>query len=259
MQRVISINLNGNAYQVERRGFAALTAYLDRALAQLAGNPDRAEILADLEQAIADKCQRTLNAHKTVVTARRSAADPPGDGAGRRRAGEAGATAAPGAAGDAARTGPALPKRLYKIREGKVISGVCQGLAAYFDVDVALVRVFFVVLNVLSGLGFLLYILLAFILPTRRNARGTRGRLRPSLQRPGTDRPRQAELRGVRVRPGAPAAVAAAAARVETSVARRALEPGLGAARRARRLRRADGHRHGRDGHRRDRRGRSRS
>ena len=32
-------------------------------------NPDRAEIIADLEQAIADKCRRFLGPHKTVVTA----------------------------------------------------------------------------------------------------------------------------------------------------------------------------------------------
>jgi phage shock protein PspC (stress-responsive transcriptional regulator) len=164
MQRVISINLNGNAYQVDETGFAALTAYLERASAQLAGNPDRAEILADLEQAIADKCRRTLGAHKTVVThdeVRQILEEMgPVDGG----TGEAGATAT-GAGGEAGTTATALPKRIYRISEGKVFSGVCQGLAAYFDVDVVFVRVFFVALNVLSGLGFLLYIVLTFALP----------------------------------------------------------------------------------------------
>src|SRR4029450_6104136 len=42
----------------EEAGYAALLAYLDRAGAALAGNPDRAEILADLEQAIAERCDR---------------------------------------------------------------------------------------------------------------------------------------------------------------------------------------------------------
>jgi hypothetical protein len=69
MQKVVGINLNGRAYHVEDTGFDALTGYLERAGAQLAGNPDRAEILADLEQAIAEKCERTLGPHKTVVTA----------------------------------------------------------------------------------------------------------------------------------------------------------------------------------------------
>src|SRR5215510_12784395 len=69
MQKVITINLNGNAYQLDERGYEMLLAYLDHAEQELAGNPDRAEILADLEQAIADKCLRALGTHKTVVSA----------------------------------------------------------------------------------------------------------------------------------------------------------------------------------------------
>src|SRR5262249_48718950 len=60
MQKVITINLNGNAYQLDEAGYEALVAYLDRAERQLRDNPDRAEILADLEQAIAEKCLRYL-------------------------------------------------------------------------------------------------------------------------------------------------------------------------------------------------------
>ena len=67
MHKVIVINLSGNAYQIDEDGYHALRAYLDRAAAQLAGNPDRTEILLDLEQAIADKCQRFLSPQKTVV------------------------------------------------------------------------------------------------------------------------------------------------------------------------------------------------
>jgi hypothetical protein len=69
MHKVIVINLNGHAYQVDEIGHDALRAYLDRAEAQLRGNPDLAEIMADLEQAIGEKCQRFLNPHKTVVSA----------------------------------------------------------------------------------------------------------------------------------------------------------------------------------------------
>ena len=73
MQKVITINLSGHAYQVEENGYAALVAYLEGANRQLADNPDRAEIVADLEQAIAEKCGRFLGAHKSVVSASSSA------------------------------------------------------------------------------------------------------------------------------------------------------------------------------------------
>ena len=70
MQRVVTINLNGNAYQLDDAAFTALRAYLDEAEVRLKDNPDRAEILADLEQAIAEKCRRFLGPHKTIRAAR---------------------------------------------------------------------------------------------------------------------------------------------------------------------------------------------
>ena len=50
MQRVITINLNGSAYQLDEQGYDALRMYLDHAAAELGGNPDTSEILRDLEQ-----------------------------------------------------------------------------------------------------------------------------------------------------------------------------------------------------------------
>jgi len=69
MQKVISINLNGHAYQLDESAYHVLREYLARAERALADDPDRAEITADLEQAIADKCQKFLGPHKSVVTA----------------------------------------------------------------------------------------------------------------------------------------------------------------------------------------------
>ena len=86
MQKVISINLNGNAYQLdEERLRRAARVPGDARSGQLKDNPDRAEIMADLEQAIADKCQRYLGSHKSVVTAAEVGADHRGDGTGRPR------------------------------------------------------------------------------------------------------------------------------------------------------------------------------
>jgi hypothetical protein len=69
MQKVTVVNLNGNAYQLEEPAYEALQAYLDTAGERLAANPDESEILADIEQAIGDKCSRYLGAQKTVVNA----------------------------------------------------------------------------------------------------------------------------------------------------------------------------------------------
>ena len=70
MNKVITINLNGNAYQLEEDGYEALRAYLETAAQRLGSNPDRDEIIADIEQAIADKFRGVLGPNKTVVVSK---------------------------------------------------------------------------------------------------------------------------------------------------------------------------------------------
>jgi phage shock protein PspC (stress-responsive transcriptional regulator) len=168
MNTVIIINLNGNAFHLEEPGFASLRAYLEQAQAQLKDNPDKAEIMADLEQAIADKCAHFLRPHKNVLTAAEIAevlkemgpvqSDNGADAA-------AAASTAPNQ--DTKSNAPAgAPKRLYQIREGAMLSGVCTGLAAYLKVDVTIVRIVFVLFALLtSGLGALAYVVMMLVVP----------------------------------------------------------------------------------------------
>jgi phage shock protein PspC (stress-responsive transcriptional regulator) len=59
-------------------------------------------------------------------------------------------------------------RRLERIREGQQIAGVCKGLAAYAELDVAWVRTLFIFATLLTAGGFaLVYAVLAFILPIR--------------------------------------------------------------------------------------------
>lgn len=57
-------------------------------------------------------------------------------------------------------------KSLNRIPSEGQIAGVCAGLAEYFDLDVTLMRVIFVILTFITGGGMvLLYIILAIVLP----------------------------------------------------------------------------------------------
>jgi len=56
-------------------------------------------------------------------------------------------------------------KRLLRLRNGRMVAGVCAGLAVYFGVDVNLVRLGFGLLTVFYGLGVLLYLISWAILP----------------------------------------------------------------------------------------------
>lgn len=62
-----------------------------------------------------------------------------------------------------------MSKRLYRIPEKGTIAGVCAGLAEFFTIDVTLVRVLAVVaVFVTNGFAVLLYIVMAFIVPTKQ-------------------------------------------------------------------------------------------
>ena len=161
MERVVTINLNGNPYQLEVPAYDAVRAYLERAEATLADNPDNAEVVRDLEQAIAEKCGSYLSAVKSVITAAEMTKIleemGPVEGGAEGAAQDAQASAAAGA----------RPRRLYRIREGAQIAGVCAGLGAYFDIDVNWMRVLFLVATVLtSGFFILVYIAMMFIIPS---------------------------------------------------------------------------------------------
>jgi phage shock protein PspC (stress-responsive transcriptional regulator) len=175
MNRVTTVNLNGRAYQLEEQAYEALRAYLDEAARLLADDPDCREIMADLEQAIADKGARYLGSGKNVLSeaemtrileemgpvepGEEDSAKPAARSDGGTHSAERASAAPPS-------RDPAAPKRLYQLREGKMISGVCNGLAAYFGMDPTIMRLIFVLLLFLtSGVWILVYLVLMFVMP----------------------------------------------------------------------------------------------
>lgn len=59
-------------------------------------------------------------------------------------------------------------KKLERNPMNKVVGGVCSGLADYFNLDVALVRVAFVIAALFASFGFWLYIILWIVLPENK-------------------------------------------------------------------------------------------
>jgi phage shock protein C len=56
-------------------------------------------------------------------------------------------------------------KRLVRPRQGRKIAGVCLGFAEYFDLDVTLVRIVWLVASVMTGIGLLSYPIAWVIMP----------------------------------------------------------------------------------------------
>ncbi len=159
MKKVVTINLNGRAYQVEEAGYEALQDYLSKAEKTLVKNQDKTEILADIEQAIADKCTGELKTGKNVIATETVRAvlekiGPVQEGStDEDEPGESGA-------------GVESARKLYRLPKEGQLAGVCAGLAAYFGTDTTIMRVIFVVLLFISqGFMILIYLALAVAMP----------------------------------------------------------------------------------------------
>jgi phage shock protein PspC (stress-responsive transcriptional regulator) len=159
MQPVITISLNRNAFQLEKDAHSRLEAYLAEAASKLDGNPDRTEILQDLEQAIADQCRKRMQPNQNVITL----------GELQPALEEIGAVEVPGSS-PPPRVTPAVTSdaapALQQVSDGAIISGICMGLSRAARLDVTLLRVIAVVLLfVTGGAMILLYVILMLLIP----------------------------------------------------------------------------------------------
>jgi len=59
-----------------------------------------------------------------------------------------------------------MEKKLYRIKEGKLVSGVCGGVAEYLNFDPTLVRVLWALLS-WFGPGLIAYIIMMILVPEK--------------------------------------------------------------------------------------------
>lgn len=57
------------------------------------------------------------------------------------------------------------PKKLYRSSTDKMIFGVCGGVADYINVDPTIVRLVWALLGISAGIGVVLYVIAAIIMP----------------------------------------------------------------------------------------------
>ena len=55
-----------------------------------------------------------------------------------------------------------MNKRLYKIEEGKMVDGVCGGIAEFFNIDPTIVRLIWALLCIFGGGGIIAYIAVSY-------------------------------------------------------------------------------------------------
>ena len=72
--------------------------------------------------------------------------------------------------------GASPPRKLERPRDGRMLAGGCAGLAAYFRIDVTLVRLGFAVFTIFWGLGALIYLIAWAVIP-EEGGESTAGKL----------------------------------------------------------------------------------
>ncbi len=158
MDKTISIRLRGHVgqFRLEENAYERLSRYLDRAASRLQDDPDRTEVLGDLERSVGDKLVALLGSDDRLITA--------ADIDGVLEAIGAVDTGRDPVVGEA--PGRTRPRRLKRVREGQEVAGVCTGIAAYSEIDVDWVRTVFILGTlVTAGILGIVYIALALILP----------------------------------------------------------------------------------------------
>jgi phage shock protein C len=60
-----------------------------------------------------------------------------------------------------------MQKRLYRLEEGKMLFGVCAGIAEYFKIDPTVVRLAWAIFCCMGGSGIPAYIIAMIIMPVK--------------------------------------------------------------------------------------------
>lgn len=171
MKKTLTINISGSIFHIDEDAFEKLQSYLHSINAHYGSSEEGREIIVDIEARISELFQEKLSTKDQVVNVEmvetvitimgkpeeifetdedHMESEPKTD--------------------DLFSAPKKKRRRLYRDPEKRVFGGVCSGLAAYFGIDVVVIRLIFVGLVLFpfvftSGFGILLYFILWIVVP----------------------------------------------------------------------------------------------
>ena len=147
MTEVEKVSIGGYAFSLEVEAYAIVKQYLDELEAHYSQREGGAEVMEGIEERMAEllyeKCAdngvaSVADINEIIATLGKPSAIESDDDPEMKKETVPGETRREG------------KKRLYRDPTGKMIGGVCSGLAAYFKVDVVIIRIIFIGLTVLG-------------------------------------------------------------------------------------------------------------
>jgi phage shock protein PspC (stress-responsive transcriptional regulator) len=169
MKKVININFQGRVVPIEETAYDILKQYVDSLSRFFANEEGKDEIINDIEDRIAELFSEVLKKGSTCITDDDVNTIIASMGRPEEfEAEEASVKSQLGAESSqqSQQQQPyttTTPHRLYRDENRKILAGVCSGLANYFNIDVTVVRVLFLIF---FGVTFIPYLILWVAVPS---------------------------------------------------------------------------------------------
>ena len=160
MKKTLNVNIGSVAFTMDEDAYYTLNNYYEDIRSRLYEN-ERSEVMEDIESRTADIFRENMSYSTQVVSL---------DMVKRTIAIIGSASAFGEKKYDHDYVPPRVdeedrPRKLYRSRNSMVLGGVCGGLAEYFGIDPTVVRLLAVLLLILGGLTFWIYIIMWIVVP----------------------------------------------------------------------------------------------
>ena len=166
MKKVSNVSLGGRSFTIDEDALKRLEEYLEHFRAKLSEPQyQQGEVMDEIENRIAELFFREVGDSGRVVNLAlvEQVAATLGMPDGSAESGSANTSAAGTEPRDTRR-------KMYRDPDDKRIGGVCSGLSYYFDVDVTLIRVLFIIALIAGLSGFWIYVILWIAIPEATSA-----------------------------------------------------------------------------------------
>lgn len=173
MKKTINAAIGGCSFTIDEDAYNTLDNYLERFKATLDGTSASAGVMDELEGRIADLLKGKLGGRQvvdlnmvqdTIGTLGYPEGYKEADSEPQRQESPKEETCHAGAD-----TGRPV-KKLFRDPDGKKLAGVCSGIALFFNVDVVLIRVIFLVALIFGTAGFWVYLIVWIVAPEAKTA-----------------------------------------------------------------------------------------
>lgn len=162
MKKTITVSLGGLIFLLQEDAYYKLDSYLKSVEVGFAQEPDRREIMADIEARIAEHFRGTAPNSDDVISLSEvlrviKIMGYPNDIGSQQD--------------ERKSSGPSFSnrrKKLYRDPYDSAIGGVCSGLGYYWNIDTLLIRILFVIVALWAGGGLMIYIILWIVIPQAR-------------------------------------------------------------------------------------------